>query len=147
MDAVYQPNARPTALIAPLSGAEFAPGQLVENKIVSLAGPEAAVLGYKRLLAKVTAFGAGASYRVHTDKYDLLVVPIAREIGLLLHDGKKYLVPGTFAIVPAGASHGFRDRAGNTTAPGGGEQRRGGTDVLMVEIASQQPWRLMYALA
>ncbi|KAJ1624075.1 hypothetical protein T492DRAFT_1148156 [Pavlovales sp. CCMP2436] len=66
MDAVYQPNARPTALIAPLSGAEFAPGQLVENKIVSLAGPEAAVLGYKRLLAKVTAFGAGASYRVHT---------------------------------------------------------------------------------
>ncbi|KAJ1625675.1 hypothetical protein T492DRAFT_1147255 [Pavlovales sp. CCMP2436] len=139
-DAIYHPGALPTARTAPVArGDELAPGRLVEAKIVELdGGHEAAALGYKHLKIKVVSFGAGAAYYEHRGyAYDLLIVPIAGDIGFQLNGGREErLGPGAFAIVPAGARHGFRDRAGNATTPGGRAQRRGGTDVLMVEIAS-----------
>jgi len=72
---------------------------LVENFIFNLRGVAAQSLGYDHVLAKITSFGPGASYREHVDAYDLLVVPIAGLLVLRLGQGREEPVaPGEFAV-------------------------------------------------
>ena len=79
-------------------------GSLLEKKENALIS-----MGYSHLHAKVTFFGPGSSFRTHYDAYDLLIFPLTGNLTVLSGDDPTlYLVPGDFAIVPAGTLHGFQ---------------------------------------